>query len=512
MEYLMDKEIKGKTIVGRELEKSLLADIFLSKKAEFLAVYGRRRIGKTYLIEQFFSQKECIYFHLTGMHKGSLKEHLSIFSKTITKVFLKDLGIEIGLPSTWMSAFESLTNMIQREIQREIQAQTIGQKKIVLFFDELPWLASPKSGFKKALDYYWNTVWSKNDQIILIICGSAASWIIKNIISDKGGLHNRVTLQMPLYPFSLKETYEYLNYVGNKFNHRQTLELYMALGGIPHYLEKIKPHLSATQNISNLFFSRSGPLLQEFDRLFASLFTDAGSYIELIKILADYRFGVPRKKIEKMIKKSGVGGALSERLLALEQTGFIQSFIPIGYTERGRCYKLIDEYCLFYLNWVAPIKRQIEQELDPNYWISKAQTPAWYNWAGYAFESVCLKHMSQIKKALFISGSALAGSWHYQGRSEDQEKFEGAQIDLLFDRDDGVVSICEIKYTQEPFEIDKSYASDLERKVGVFTEHSKVKKQIFLSMVTVDPIKSNKYSAELLTGKVVLEDLFKEKF
>ncbi len=500
----------GKIIIGRELEKSLLSDVFLSKKAEFVAVYGRRRIGKTYLIEQFFSQKESVYFQLTGMHKGTLKEHLSIFSKTMKQAFLKNLAIDFGVPATWMSAFESLSHMIQREM--EAQAQAGQSKKMVLFFDELPWLASPKSGFKRALDYYWNTVWSKNDQIILIICGSAASWIIKNIISDKGGLHNRVTLQIPLYPFSLKETYEYLNHVGNKFNYRQTLELYMVLGGVPHYLEKVKPNLSAIQNISNLFFSRSGPLLQEFDRLFASLFTEADSYIELIKILADYRFGVPRKTLEKMVKKSGVGGILSERLLALEQTGFIQSFIPIGYSERGRCYKLVDEYCLFYLHWVSPMKRQIEQELDPSYWPSKTQTPVWYSWAGYAFESVCLKHMAQIKKALFISGSSLAGSWHYQGRSEKWEKFEGAQIDLLFDRDDGVVSICEIKYTQEPFEIDKSYAADLERKVRVFSEHSKVKKQIFLSMVTVDPVKPNKYSTSLLTGAVVLEDLFKEKF
>lgn len=480
-------------IIGRKLEQNILEDIFKSRKAEFVAVYGRRRVGKTYLIEQFFKQKPCLYFYLTGLYQGSLKEQLAVFAKTMGEVFFSETGLQIESPKSWMQAFEGLTNAINRFVTKN---------KIVLFFDELPWLASKRSGFKRALDYYWNTKWSKDKRIILVVCGSAASWIIKNIINDKGGLHNRITLQIPLYPFSLKETQAYLNYLGARFNQKQTLELYMALGGIPHYLQKIKPNLSASQNISMLCFVRNGQLFDEFEKLFSSLFEHAETYIELIKIMVTKRNGIARKELENKAKLSDSGGTLTERLMALEQAGFVKSFLPIGYAEKGLCYKLIDEYCLFYLTWINPIKRQIENEREPNYWTSKSHTPAWHSWAGYAFESVCLKHISELKKALFIPEGALSGSWHYRGQ------LEGAQIDLLFDRDDGVITVCEIKYCQSPFEIDKKYAAELEKKIKVLKEQFKTTKQIFLSFITSDPLKKNKYSAELVTSTATLDDLF----
>lgn len=485
-------------IIGRESEKTILTDIFNSKKAEFVAVYGRRRVGKTYLIEQFFRKKTCLYFQTTGLREGTLKEQLAAFAKAVGESFFAGTGIQVESPKNWVQAFEQLTHTA---------AKFSGQQKIVLFFDELPWLASRKSGFKKALDYYWNTKWSKNQKIILIICGSAASWIIKNIIDDKGGLHNRVTLQIPLYPFSLYETFDYLKYLGSQFNQKQVLELYMALGGVPHYLEKIKGNLSASQNISALCFARNGQLFHEFEKLFSSLFDDADAYVELIKMMATKRNGIMRKDLEGKVKLSETGGTLTQRLIALEQAGFIKSFIPIGRTEKGLCYKLIDEYCFFYLTWVNPVRRQIEQEAESDYWASRINTPAWHSWSGYAFESTCLKHIPQIKKALFIPAGALSGSWHYQANQKDAS--EGAQIDLLFDRDDGVMTLCEIKFCQKPFKIDKQYAVALERKIKVFQEQSKCKKQIFLSMITADLLKKNRYSEELITSKATLEDLFR---
>ncbi len=488
-----------KMIVGRKIEQNILAATLKSKKAEFVAVYGRRRVGKTFLIEQFFIQKPCLYFYLTGLHKGTLKEHLTVFAKSMSTAFFANTGIQLESPSNWLKAFELLTNAINKFSK---------QKKVVLFFDELPWLASKKSGFKKALDFYWNTRWSKDNRIILIVCGSAASWIIKNIINDKGGLHNRITLQLPLYPFSLKESYDYLNYMGNKFNQKQTLELYMVLGGIPHYLEKVKSDLSAIQNISKLCFTRNGQLFKEFDKLFSSLFDNAETYVELIKIIATKRNGMTRRELESKAKLSESGGTLTDRLVALEQAGFIKSFVPIGYTEKGLCYKLIDEYCLFYLTWINPVKRQIENESEPGYWASKNSTPAWRSWSGYAFESVCLKHVAQIKKALFIPPGTLSGSWFCQ--PDGKNKLEGAQIDLLFDRDDGVITLCEIKYCQSPFEIDKKYADELVRKVKVFKERTKVNKQIFLSMITANALKKNRYSEELITSRATLDDLFQD--
>jgi len=489
--------MKG-TIIGREIEQNVLTDIFKSQRAEFVAVYGRRRVGKTYLIEQFCKKQACLFFCITGLHKGTLKKQLDIFTESISKTFFVGTDLQIARPTNWMQAFAWLTNAIKKFSMH---------KKIVLFFDELPWLASKRSGFKQALDRYWNTTWSKDNKIILIICGSAASWMIKNIINDKGGLHNRITVQLPLYPFSLKETSDYLNYVGNKFNRRQVLELYLVLGGIPHYLEKVKANLSAAQNISRLCFTRSGQLFNEFDKLFASLFDHADVYVELIRIIASKRNGIERAALEAAARSSTTGGTLTERLIALEEAGFIKSFVPIGYAERGVYYKLIDEYCLFYLTWIKPVKRQLANETDSGYWLSKMISPAWKSWAGYAFEAVCLKHVSQIKKALFIPAGALSGSWSYRANSREEN---GAQVDLLFDRDDGVISLCEIKYHQRSFAIDKKYAATLQRKIEVFREQSGINKQIFLSMITVDALKKNQYSEELIRSKATLEDLFED--
>jgi len=488
--------MKKKEIIGRKAEQLILNNVFNSKKAEFVAVYGRRRVGKTYLIDNFFANKACQYFSITGLRDGTLKQQLSIFSEKMSETFFAGTGIQVEAPKNWMQAFNLLTNTIN---------QFVKQKKIVLFFDELPWLASKKSGFKNALDHYWNTKWSKDDRIILVVCGSAASWIIKHIINDKGGLHNRVTLQLPLYPFSLNETNAYLKYIGIKFNSHQVLELYMALGGIPHYLANVNASLSAAQNISALCFVRNGQLFDEFHKLFSSLFDNATAYIELIKIVATKRNGITRKELETKAKLSGTGGTLTERINALEQAGFIKGFVPIGYTEKGLCYRLIDEYCLFYLTWIHPVRKQLETEVEPNYWVSKVNSPAWRSWSGYAFEAVCLKHITHIKKALFIPPGALSGAWYYQARDKSAE--QGAQIDLLFDRDDGVVTLCEIKYCKTSFEIDKKYAVELQRKMSVFKERTKINKQLFLSMITAEALKKNRYSTELITSTATLDDL-----
>lgn len=486
-----------KKIIGRKAEQQILGDAFNSGKAEFIAVYGRRRIGKTYLVENFFSAKPCLYFSITGLHKGTLKQQLSLFSGNMSEVFFAGMGVQIESPTSWLHAFEMLTNTINTWAK---------QKRVVLFFDELPWLASKKSGFKNALDYYWNTKWSKDERIILIVCGSAASWMIRNIIHDQGGLHNRVTLQLPLYPFSLEETQAFLTYNGVRLNQHQVLELYMALGGVPHYLQKVKGGLSAAQAISALCFTRNGQLFDEFDKLFSSLFDHAAAYIELIKIIASKRHGMMRKELEVKAKLSVAGGTLTERLTALAQAGFIRGFVPLGYTERGVCYKLIDEYCLFYLSWVYPVKKQLESMVEPDYWVAKVNTPAWRSWSGYAFEAVCLKHVTQIKKALYIPPGALSGAWYYQ--SSEKSTTQGAQIDLLFDRDDGVITLCEIKYCKTPFEIDRQYAAVLQKKLSVFKERTGTAKQLFLSMIAAEDLHKNKYSVELITSTATLDDLF----
>lgn len=486
-------------IIGRKEELFLLKKAFNSIKAEFIAVYGRRRVGKTYLVHQFFLKEKCLLFHVTGKYQGDMQAQLDVFTQSITKSFFEDIGIKVKSPVSWMDAFELLTSNIEKFAQKS--------KKVVLFFDELPWLATKRSGLLAALDYYWNTVWSKNKKIILIVCGSAASWMIKNIVNSKGGLHNRITIEIPLYPFTLKESRDFLEYLGFNLNYHQVLNLYMAVGGVPHYLEKIQKELSVVQNISKLYFTRGGPLQTEFEKLFSSLFDNAPAYIELINIIATKRDGILRSALEKSTKLSESGGTLTARLASLECAGFIRSFIPFGHTDKGLHYKVIDEYCLFYLHWVKPIIRQLKDEVDLSYWQAKVNTPAWKSWSGYAFESVCRKHLSQIKKALYIPPDALGGSWKYIPKRHDKEK--GAQIDLLFDRNDGVLSICEIKYSEKPFLIDKSYAENLSNKINTYRKQIKTKKQINLSMVTASGIKKSIYSEKMIMNVVTLEDLFK---
>lgn len=487
-------------VIGRKQEQIILEKALSSNTAEFIAVYGRRRVGKTFLIEQFFSKNRGLFFHMTGLHDASLEEQLALFSLSLSNTFPALSNVDVARPSSWMQALDQLSRLLD---------ELPSSRRIILFFDELPWLASHKSGFKQALDHYWNTRWSKNKKLTLIVCGSAASWMINNIIRDKGGLHNRVTTTISLQPFSLNETAQYLRHIGGKFNQKQVLEIYMTLGGIPHYLNKIDPKLSAAQNVSTLCFTANGELLNEFDNLFASLFTNAAAYVELVKIIAKKRSGMLRKEVAEKAKLSTTGGTLTSKLVALEEAGFIKTIIPINKTEKGAQYRLVDEFCLFYLTWVAPIKKLLKNEPQTDYWMTKINTPTWHSWAGYAFEAVCFKHIAQVRKALFIPAGSLASSWHYQAKKDSNEK--GAQIDLLFDRPDGTITLCEIKFCQNNFEIDKSLAKNLQQKVHVFKMRSKTRKNIFLSMMTTSPIKLNRYALELLTSTASIKDLFLDK-
>ena len=486
------------TIIGRKSEQEKLQNCLDSKSAEFVAIYGRRRVGKTFLIREFFVKKECIFFHTTGIKDGSLKKQLTEFSKEISRVFYNDA--ELKTPVSWMDAFELLTKSISKI--REAS-------KVVLFLDELPWLASPKSGLLTALEYYWNRHWVNFTNIRVIVCGSSASWIINKIINNKGSLHNRVTLRIKLAPFSLAESIKYLHSRCVKFNQKQTLEIYMILGGIPFYLRYMENGLSVPQNINQLCFHENGALFDEFNQLFSSLFNESPSYIELIRIIAKQTGGISRLELEAKSKLSQKGGSLSQRLDELEAAGFITSFLPQGRTKKGIYYKIIDEYTLFYLRWMAPIRGQLtKKDISNTYWIKQATTQAYKSWAGYAFEAVCYKHLGCISKALAIPPGSTISTWKYIANNGSNE--QGAQIDLLFDRDDGVVILCEIKYYQTPFLVDKNYANIILRKIAVYQKQTTTNKQIVFAMITTYGLKQSIYSKELIEKVVTIEDFFRD--
>lgn len=486
-------------IIGREYEQNRLEKAFQSEEAEFIAVYGRRRIGKTYLIREFFENKDCIFLHASGIHKGKMSKQLEQFKKEIESTFYTaHKGINLANFSDWGKAFEALTDAIKLTVRDD-------KKKIVIFLDEVPWMAGPKSNFLVMLDYYWNRHWSIDSKIKLIVCGSAASWMIEKILHDKGGLHNRVTLRLPVEPFTLAECKSYLHYRNINYSNKQILTLYMCLGGIPFYLKFVEKGLSAIQNINRICFHRKGTLYDEFDLLFSSLFQEHEMHEELIRFIGSKREGVSRSEIEH--KLAYKGGSLTKRLRELEAAGFIISFIPWK-KERGIFYKVIDEYTLFYLTWIAcKNSSRISKNIDDDYWEILSQTSSWKAWSGYAFEAICFKHVSQIKKALQIPDGSEVSSWKYLPKKN--EKKDGAQIDLVFDRPDNVVNLCEIKYCNTPFKLDKKHAKHFMKQEDIYREVTKTDKQIFCSLISSSGVKNSIYESGIIQSTVTLDDLFR---
>lgn len=484
-------------LVGRQEEQQTLKEFYDSKNPEFLAIYGRRRIGKTFLIRQYFSQKDCYFFNVTGIKDGAINTQINLFIKEIEKIFYK--GTEIKQHKNWIDTLQALSDAIENFVPKN--------KNVVLFFDEFPWMATHKSKLLQSLEHRWNQSWSTDQRIKLIICGSSASWIINKVINNKGGLHNRITKKIHLMPFNLNETKSLLATKNINLSLKHTTEIYMVTGGVPYYLLQIEKGKSATQIIETLAFRKNSLLFNEFDNLFSSLFEDAEDYIKLIRIIAEAHSGIGQEDIIKRIEHQSRGGRIVKKLTDLEEAGFIISFIPYKHNQRGKYYRLIDEYTLFYLDWIEPIRNTLEkQSLEKGYWERKQGSQTWHAWAGYAFEAICYKHLSEIKKKLSIPITATANGWRYVPRKNASEK--GAQIDLLFDREDDAINICEIKYTNEPFSINKDYAEKLKNKVAVFKERTRTKKNIFLSVISANGLKENMYAEEMITNIVILDDLF----
>jgi hypothetical protein len=484
-------------LVGRKKEQITLSALLASNRAEFLAVYGRRRVGKTYLIKHFFKAKKVTFLRVTGAKNAPMREQIQHFNEQVRDVFFN--GVEQRKTKNWNEAFRLLS---------EAMATVPKLKKVVLFFDEFPWMASKNSRLLQNLEYYWNQLWSDDNRIKLIICGSSASWIVDKIINNKSGLHNRITESMLLEPFNLKDTKSYLNKLGVKLNNQQVLQLYMVTGGVPYYLNKVKPGLTATQIIEQLAFRKNSFLLQEFDNLFASLFDNAEVYIKLIKTIAASRYGIGQKELFDALDMPLKGYSGLSKLDALERSGFIMSFVPHFRKSKGIFYKVVDEYTLFYCHWIEPIKKKLlQQGLRRGYWERAQLSPAWRSWSGYAFESICYKHLIQISLAFNLSPAAIPDTWRYVPPKKSTKR--GAQIDLLFDRDDGAVTVCEIKYTETPFKIDKDYARKLQQKMDVFTDVTKSPKQLFLSMIVSSGLRPSMYSEEMIDSVITADALFK---
>jgi len=470
-------------MVGRKEELAVLHALDQAGKSAFLAVYGRRRIGKTFLIRHVFEGK--FTFQVTGIANVGLQPQLANFYAGLVRHFpwLEDKP----MPADWFQAFQYLITALERSA--DVQK--------VLFLDELPWLDVPKAGFIPALEHFWNSWASARRDVLLIVCGSAASWMINNLINNRGGLHNRVTHRIQLEPFTLGECEAFLQQKSANYNRYQIVQLYMALGGIPFYLDLVDPGKSVAQNINDLCFSPRGMLRNEFDNLYASLFKNAGKHIAIIEALAKNAKGLERGELLKRAKFSD-GGSATKTLRELEESSFIKKYPAFGKKDRYILYQLTDFYSLFYLKFIRD-----SSELDKNFWLNALDNPEVRAWSGYAFEQVCLAHLDRIKQALGISGVQTRSS-AWIGESGGQK----AQVDLVIDRRDQVINLCEMKFSMNVFEIDKRYAEDLRTKIGVFKSATQTKKAIFLTLITTFGVTPGGHAGGLVQNALTIEVLF----
>jgi hypothetical protein len=479
-------------IIGREKEKAILERLLRSKQAEFLAIYGRRRIGKTFLVHEFFKD-QGVYLPITGTKKAPKSQQIKNFYRSMRTLFPNPLAEES--PKDWSDAFE----MLQVEIKK-IDPSV----KFILFLDELPWLATAKSGLLPSLEYFWNHHLSRMPNVLLIVCGSAAHWMIQKVIQDKGGLHGRLSAQIRLEAFSLTETEKFLMGLGIHLKRKQLVELYMAVGGVAKYLTQIPAGKSPAQIINELCFSPSGALFSEFTKLYASLFESPDKHIAIVRALAKKRKGMLLEDLLKEVELSSGGGS-TDALQELEEAGFIMTLPAFGKKSKDRIYRLMDEYTFFYLCWIEEIKSSILRNFDKEYWNKMSQTPAWHTWAGHTFENICLKHSGKIKEALGLAGITTDES-HWQHFATGKEK--GAEIDLVIDRADNCINLCEIKFCNEEFKISKSSAKELEQKKKVFQHVTGTRKTVFLTLITPFGVKENEYYLGLVNQQFTLDILF----
>ena len=470
-------------LIGRKKEQYELEQCVSSERPEFMVVYGRRRVGKTYLIKEYFNNS--FSFYATGLLNERTRGQLKAFNESLLKY-----GDDIkAIPKDWFEAFRRLREILEKE---DVLRDAVSGRRVI-FLDEVPWMDTARSDFRSALDYFWNSFASSQKDILLIVCGSVTSWIINNILFDKGGFYNRITRQLRLDPFSLNECESFFKHNGFSYTRKQIIDAYMVFGGIPYYLNLFDKRLSLVQNINNLVIDPRGQLHYEYEHLFSSLFKKPTSHLKVISVLSEHKWGMLRKDIVKKTGESD-GEGLTKALRELEECGFIRKYKNITKEKQGFFFQLIDPFVLF-----SQFYLKDEKLTD---WEQFYKSSAYYSWRGNAFEIVALCHVPQIKKRLEISGIS---SEEYSWKS-DRIK-DGAQIDLIIDRRDDIMNICEMKYTDDEFVIDSKYEKELNHKVEVFRNEVGSKKALHITLITVSGLKKNEYS-EVVLNVITGEDLF----
>ncbi|MDR0832056.1 MAG: AAA family ATPase [Bacillales bacterium] len=460
-------------IAGRSAESLELERYYKSNKAKLVVVYGRRRVGKTYLINRFFDNN--FFFHITGKHKEKKKAQIKRFVNELTDKNNKCLE--------WDDAFDLLRKKIEKSFD---------SKKKVIFIDEISWFDTKKSGFLSAFEYFWNHFCSTRDDVLLIVCGSSSSWITKSLFKNKGGLYNRINGKIYVQPFTLSQTKEYFEERKVFLSNRQILDLYMVFGGIPYYLDYFNYSFSVVQNIDRILFSQQAVLKNEYDDVFNSLFDKNDKYKNVVNVLANKVSGLTRKEIVLLTNLQD-NGQLTDILENLELSGFIRKFSNYPQKKKEAIYQLIDNFSLFYNKVIKKAEAN-----DTEYWAHSIISGKYYSWRGYAFENVCFQHIHSIKKSLGISGFLTT---YYAWKNAS------SQIDLVIERVDKAINLCEIKYTDNEYSITKNDYLNIQNKITQLSEESKKNKGIIFTLISSNGLKENQYS-NIVQAKIELEDLF----
>lgn len=479
-------------IIGRTEEIERLKTYIASDRSEFIAVYGRRRVGKTFLIKETF--EGAFTFRMTGRENAKLGEQLINFSYSMYDHFGDGI-----VPKNWTEAFRMLSKAIEK--------QSDGAK--IIFIDELPWLDTPKSNFISALEYFWNNWAYYRSDIKLIVCGSATSWMLNKLVNARGGLHNRVTHKMLISPFSLRETELYFQHKGFSYERAEIIDCYMAFGGVAYYLSFFENDKSVAQNINALCFSKGGEMVDEFDRLYKSLFKKADNHIAIINALSLVGKGMTRLDLIAKAKLAN-NGNLTTLLNELEMCDFIRSYVPFGKGKKDKMYQLIDQFSLFHLRFIKG-----NRSFSQDYWLHMIGSGEYNAWCGYAFETVCLHHITQIVNGLGISGTInVQCSWAYRPTDAVRQNDElgddlrkGAQIDLLIDRNDKTITLCEMKYSEGEYEITQAYDKHVQDRLRTFKKVTKTTKTLTTAYVTPQGLYDNMY-ARRVNRQITSEHLF----
>lgn len=472
-------------IIARTSEIDTLERKFNSSKSEFVIVYGRRRIGKTFLVNNVFADR--FTFSYVGARNQKPKKQLQRFAEQLKTYSGSPFAPVL---TNWEEAFQALRALIENKPKKD---------RKVIFFDEMPWIDTPRSSFVEALEYFWNAWAAQRNDILFIACGSATSWMVNKLVKNKGGLHNRITEQIYLRPFRLGECEEYLHENGCNWDRYTILQCYMALGGVPYYMNLLNPQQSLAQNIDRLFFAKNAPMREEFDELFNALYSHADKYIDVIHALSGSKKGLLRAEIVEQTGQSG--GRLTKVLENLERCDFIETYSQYKSSVRNSVYRICDPYTLFYFKFVDG-----KNTKDEHWWTNNMHSHSVESWQGFSFETICMTHLEQIKQRLGVAGiSTTTGTW----RSLGDETEKGTQIDLVIDRADRVINLCEMKFSEAPYIITKDYEERLRERMAIFKAKTKTHKSLATTMVTTYGVLRGIHSG-IVQNEVVMDDLFKQ--